>query len=424
MPWKEVSVESQRLELVNMVECGRHSVAQAAAAAGVSRRTGYKWLARHRNGGLPALADRSRRPRTCPSALSGELVLRIAELRNQHPSWGPKKLQSLLERERSDPPPSVSSISRALVRLKLVNAKGRGRRRRPPLPPRVAIEADAPNAVWSVDLKGWWLSRDRRKVVPLTVQDVHSRMVLLACPLERLDTDEVRRWFETLFRRFGLPGAIRCDNGPPFASLSGPLGLTRLSAWWRRLGIKLDRIDPGHPEQNGIHERMHREIASAGRWSRLTWAEAVERLEAWRAEYNVERPHEALGMRRPAEVYRRRRRQWDGVVPVWGYPDAWKVRTVKQSGELRSLGFSVFVSEALGSHRVGLEPVLLGGAIGACWRLWFCDLELGVLRRSGRKWQLDVGYRLAASGADSSGPPRRPTASAEARTHPKVLPMS
>lgn len=418
MPWKECSLEAQRMEFVRSIESGKQSVAHASAAIGISRRTGYKWLARFRSGGLPALSDRSRRPARTPTALTGEMVLRVVELRQLHPTWGPKKLRSLLDRELATAAlPSVSSIGRVLQRAKLSEAKGRGRRRCLRATPRVAAKADVSNALWSVDFKGWWISRDRKKVVPLTVQDTWSRMVFLARPLERLDTDEVRQCFEELFRRYGLPGAIRCDNGAPFASLHGPQGLTRLSAWWRQLGIKLDRIDPGHPEQNGVHERMHREISAAAAWSRLTWVDASARLESWRGEYNVERPHEALGMRRPAELYRRCRVRWDGVIPAWEYPSSWQTRLLKRGGEFRLSGAPVFVSESLGCQRVGLEPAeeMVGGRAVPCLRLWFCDLDLGVLRQRSGRWRLTSGVVGGGDKTLCSGPQRRPTASSEAR---------
>jgi hypothetical protein len=199
-------------------------------------------------------------------------------------------------------------------------------------------------------------------------------------PLERHGTEDVKPVFEQVFARYGLPAIIRSDNGVPFASLEGPHGLTQLSAWWRTLGIKLERIKPGHPEQNGAHERMHRDLADEieGQPS-ATLAEEVKRLERWRVEYNVRRPHEALGMKTPGEAYRRSSRRLSEVQP-YGYPLDFAQRYVHRDGCIRIQGQAVYLSEALGKLTVGLERL-----DQTDWRVWFCDLAICELCLDGDK---------------------------------------
>jgi hypothetical protein len=189
--------------------------------------------------------------------------------------------------------------------------------------------------------------------------------------MKRSRTRDVRRVFEELFERYGLPKVIRSDNGGPFASLTAPHGLTRLSAWWLTLGIKPDRIEPGHPQQNGGHERMHRDIASEiARKPATTWDEERSRLERWRIEYNVQRPHEALGMKTPGAVYRRSAHRLHQVMPN-AYPATFERHCVRKNGCIRLDGKNVYLSQALTGLEVGLERF---GATG--WRVWFCDLSI------------------------------------------------
>jgi hypothetical protein len=219
-----------------------------------------------------------------------------------------------------------------------------------------------------VDLKGWWRTQDGKRCEPLG-RDLYSRYILCLRPVERHRTEDMRSIFEEMFEHYGLPDVIRSDNGSPFASLLGPHGLTRLSAWWRTLGIKLNRIEPGHPEQNGGHERMHQDLAREVEGQpAATLAEEAKRLEHWRMEYNMCRPHEALGMKMPGEVYHCSARKLKEVAP-YVYPPEFARRRVHTDGCILVDGRHVYVSEALGKMGVGLERL-----DGTSWRVWFCDL--------------------------------------------------
>jgi transposase InsO family protein len=375
MSWL-VGVDHVRLEFVLVAQEEGVSLAAACRQFQISRRTGYKWLGRYRREGLAGLADRSRRPHTALS-LPATTALAIVRLRQAHPYWGPKKVRALLRREGVAVAalPSVATIGRVLRCAGMSQAKGRGRPRRG-YPAPASTAAGEPNAVWTVDFKGWWRTGEGARCEPLGIRDLYSRYLLCLEPVRRRDTATVQAVFAETFARYGLPAVIRSDNGAPFASLAGPHGLTKLSAWWRTLGIALERIAPGHPEQNGGHERMHgdlaREIEGA---PSATWEQEARRLEQWRREFNLCRPHEALGMRTPAEVYRRSPRRLPEAA-VWRYPPAFQRRRVNKKGTIKLDRRLRFVSEALAGHEVGLEFRDLETI-----RVWFCDLLLGELDR-------------------------------------------
>jgi transposase InsO family protein len=349
------------------------SMSEACRQFGISRKTGCKWLRRYEAGGLAALADRSCRPVSSPLQASGDVVVELVRLRGKHEHRGPKKLRAMLLRRGFSPEvvPSLATIGRILRRSGLSETRGRGR---PPkqLPTGSLSSAEGPNDVWTVDFKGWWLTRDGRRCEPLTIRDLYSRFLLCLRPVTRRRTEEVRAVFEEVFGRYGLPGVIRSDNGSPFASLTGPCGLTRLSAWWRTLDIKLERIDPGHPEQNGGHERMHGDLArEVQRQPAATVAEEELRLERWRVEFNIERPHEALGMKVPGEVCHPSCRKLGDVRP-YVYPLDFERRRVAKDGCILLQGQTVYLSEALSRQEVGLERLS-----ETCRRVWFCDLAVG-----------------------------------------------
>jgi hypothetical protein len=237
------------------------------------------------------------------------------------------------------------------------------------------VEPQAPNQLWTVDFKGWWYTLEKQRVEPLTVRDAFSRYVLCAQILADGRTETVRTVFERLFETYGLPEAIRSDNGSPFASVNAALGLSRLSAWWVALGINLDRIQPGHPEQNGGHERMHRDIALEVEGSMAGDVTAQQAaLEIWRQEHNAERPHEALGMRMPSEVYVKSARRYDGSPVELTYPRDHVTRRVSGNGQIRVGSRRIKISAALAGWNVGLKP------IGRqCFAVWFGGLCLGQL---------------------------------------------
>ena len=335
MSWKATGVEHLRAEFVLLASEADVSKSAACREFGISRKTGYKWLRRYAELGLAGLGDRSRRPRSSPLQVAGSVVVELVRLRRAHPHWGPKKLRALLLRHgyRREELPSTATLGRILRRVGLSETKGRGRPRR--WEPEGPLEAAAgPNDVWTVDFKGWWRTGDGQRCEPLGIRDLYSRYILCLRPMRRRRVEDVRAVFAEVFERYGLPGVIRNDNGSPFASLNGPYGMTRLSAWWKTLGIRLDRIAPGHPEQNGSHERMHRDLAEEIEGQpAATLEKEARRLKRWRVEYNVHRPHEALAMKTPGEVYRCSRRKLRDV-KAYVYPVGYLLRRVDSSGSI------------------------------------------------------------------------------------------
>ncbi len=345
---------------------------------GISRKTGYKWLRRYQEEGMKGLVDRSRAPRRQARALSAEVVAAIVEARQQRPHWGPKKLRWQLERtypEMSWPAPST--IGEVLRREGLVRPDGRRQRRWP----RSELRAPkAPNDVWGVDFKGWFRTRNGERCDPLTVTDLWSRFVLQVVILP-IRTAEVRQEMESLFERYDVPGAIRSDNGAPFAG-PGVGGLSRLSVDWLKAGIRLERIEPGKPHQNGSHERLHRTLQrETTRPPAATRAEQQERFDRYREDFNERRPHEALGMEVPAKVYRRSARVYPKPLPKPWYDAEHAVRQVKTDGSIMWGGRLIFVSTSLPG-----EPVGLAETPGGPWVVRFADLELGLIERG--SWKL------------------------------------
>lgn len=362
---------SLKIEFVERATKGE-KVAVLCREYGVSRTTGHKWINRFKARGYEGLDEESRRPKTTPLATAEDLLIAVFETRQAHPRWGPRKLHLVLAKRFAAQTPSVRTIARILKRANLVRER---RRRRPPSVVERApqVEAKAPNDVWTVDFKGWWRSLDGARCDPLTVRDAHSRFVLdiVVCPQTYAD---VRKVFERLFRKYGVPRAIQCDNGTPFVAVRARGGLSRLSAWWLSLGVQLVRSRPGCPQDNGGHERMHGDIsADVQSHPAATVAAEQRRLSRWRQEFNHVRPHEALGGSVPAEVYKSAAQRL--LVPVpFAYPERVSARRVYSDGDVSFRRERIFVSEALAGHVVGLEPV-----DGLCVRLWFRELDLGVV---------------------------------------------
>lgn len=357
MPWKETCVVDVRREFVLRALSEGACFDELCREYGISRRTGYKWKKRFLDQGQAGLEDVSRRPRSSPSQLSEDVLLEIVRIKNAHPSWGPRKIRDVYANAHlGTEVPSESSFKRVLEKAGLVTKRRRrashegGR-----LEQRVA--AEKPNDVWTVDFKGWWYTHRHERCEPLTVRDAYSRFVLCATPLENAKGITVRQEFERLFETYGLPKVIRSDNGSPFACTSAPLGLTKLSAWWIANGIGLDRIPPGRPDQNGGHERMHRDIAmEVERTPETDLIAQRAALETWRHTFNYERPHEALGMRRPGELYQKSERKWNGQTDELTYPEGLFRRKVPRNGMIGIDGIKIGISMALSGWHVGLKP--------------------------------------------------------------------
>ena len=320
---------------------------------GVSRQTGYEWLRRCRERGLEALRDLGRAPHRHPNQTTADIEEMVLTLREQHMTWGPRKLKRVLERDYGDQPwPAASTIGAMLSRAGLVRER-RKRRRVPPWTQPFAA-ASAPNRVWCADFKGWFRTRDGERIDPLTITDAHSRYLLRCQAVEKTDTSRVQAIFEAAFRDHGLPERIRSDNGAPFASRA-IAGLSRLSVWWMKLGIVPERIQAGHPEQNGRHERMHRTLKQETATPPAANRRAQQRsFDRFRCEYNQVRPHEALELQTPAERYTPSAREFPARVREPEYGSSMEVRKVRDRGDLSWKHQHVFLTETLIGERVGL----------------------------------------------------------------------
>ncbi len=352
MPWKETRKMDQRIEFVMRSFTCQH-FGELCREYGISRKTGYKWQERFLSGGLGGLEELSRKPKGHAEALPEETICEIVRLKQAHPAWGPVKIRELYRRKHPTTTPSESSFKRVLERAGLTEPRKRKPSRETG---RLCSgrKAQAPNEVWTVDFKGWWHGPDMAKVEPLTVRDEFSRMILDLRSLESAKTEAVRECFTRLFEAHGMPLAIRSDNGPPFASARGLMGLTRLSAEWLAMGIDLERGRPGHPQDNGAHERMHLDIRNeleAGRIGR-----DQEAFDLWREEFNTVRPHQALGMRCPAEVYEPSTRTYQGVPERLDY-GSMEARRVNRKGMICYRRERTFLSESLGGWDVGIAPI-------------------------------------------------------------------
>ncbi len=332
---------------------------------GISAKTGYKWKERFLRKGLAGMEEQSRRPKSHAEQVPEEEVCEIVRLKLAHWSWGPRKIRELYLRRHGEVA-SESTFKRVLERAGLTQKRRRAR----------ATEAgrlcngrraSAPNEVWTVDFKGWWRNGDKR-CEPLTVRDEHSRYVLEVRAVEDARSETVRKSFEQLFERQGLPQAIRSDNGVPFASKYGLWGLSRLSAWWVALGIDLERGRPGHPQDNGAHERMHKDIS---RELEAIGQSDQQALDLWQQTFNYERLHDALGLRCPGEVYTASERKYEGTPQDLDYAQMCS-RRVCQHGTISLEGERLFLSTSLAGWSVGLKPIAT-----ELMEVWFGRLLLG-----------------------------------------------
>jgi putative transposase len=373
MPWQETRPMDQRERFIEDERLALYSMTELCARYGVSRKTGYKWLARFAADGRRGLRDQSRAPHHCPHRIGWEMARLIVSVRRAHPSWGPRKLLDRLELEYPDLElPAASTVGDLLVRRGLVK-KRRWRRHHthPGVVPAVTRE---PNDLWTADFKGHFKTRDGVYCYPLTVADQHTRFLLACQGLASIHGWRVRPVFERLFRAYGLPRAIRTDNGAPFAN-TGLHGLTQLNVWWMRLGIVHQRIRPARPQENACHERMHRTLKSeATRPPKANRAAQQRRFASFRTEYNTERPHEALGGKPPASQYTSSPRPYSQRLPTLEYPGHFLVKPVTAAGTFRFKHKLLFIANALKHHAIGLEEVADG-----VWSIYLGNVLLGRL---------------------------------------------
>ena len=346
----------ERKALLEEVQRGEEGVAALSRKYGVSRKTIYKFKQRLAHEGTAGLADRSRAPHHQPQAVSEQKRQQILSVRHAHATWGARKIRHYLQNQNAEEHwPAPSTIGELLQREGLV--KQRRRRRTTPPNPSPLIHAQTPNKVWCTDFKGWFLLGNGERCNPLTVQDACARYLLRLRDLPKTDTAPVRAVFDALFRTHGLPDFIRSDNGPPFAS-PAPGGLSRLSMYWIRLGIRHERIDPGCPQQNGRLERFHgillADVACAPAYDRYR---QQKRFDEYEEEYNFVRPHEALGGATPGSLWVPSANPYPARLPEIVYPDEYLLRRISNKGALKFTGERTFLSEVLAHETVGLRPV-------------------------------------------------------------------
>ncbi len=376
MPWKETGPFEERRKFVMACRDSDESLTAICERFGISRQKGYKWLVRYEEGGLAELVDRSRRPHSNSRSVPAAVVELILELRKRRPRWGPRKLLAVLERDYPQIEFPVASTVGSLLRTRGLVAKRR--RRAPSVGYGGELSAfNGPNSVWCADFKGQFLVGGRY-CHPLTISDGYSRFLLRCRGLRQTLHVPVQKVFDDTFREFGLPDVIRTDNGPPFASVTTG-GLSRLAVWWIELGIHPERIMPGHPEQNGRHERMHRTLkAETARPAASTFTGQQRAFDAFKHDYNYERPHEAIGQVAPAKLYAASRRSYPRELEDPTYPRHFTTQRAYPNGVISIGSTQWYLSKCLAEKLVGLEAVADG-----CWRVCFGKVTLGLLDSRG-----------------------------------------
>jgi transposase InsO family protein len=375
VPWKEKSPMDLRMEFMARLNMGER-MTDLCVEYGISRKTGHKLKSRYDELGTQGLADQSRAPRHIPHKTPPEVVQLIVEERAKHPTWGPRKLKDVLEKRLGRDLPAASTLGDILAGRGLTERRQRRPRRRP-LSMGLSDAAE-PNDVWCVDYKGQFRLGDQSYCYPLTVTDLFSRFLLGCEGMAAIDENEARDAMELIFRTYGLPAVMRSDNGTPFASV-GLGGLSKLSVYWMRLGIKPERIRPAHPQENGQHERMHRTLkAATTRPPRTNQLQQQEAFDAFTDEFNNDRPHEALDMKRPAEVYQPSTRPFPDILPEPPYSTHDDVVHVSTSGSIwlyRRKG--VYLGAALAGQPIGVRELDDGR-----WLVSFMHLDLGHIERN------------------------------------------
>lgn len=385
MPWESMTVTDERVRFVlayqREVLPRRLSMRALCEQFGISRKTGYKFIARHEDQGWAGLCDRSRAPQSGPHWMPAEVRDQILSIKDEFWDFGAKKILACLQ--LADPErrwPSISSIHHTLKQAGRVQQPN-VRRRYPHPGAAPAFEASAPNQEWSTDFKGQFRTRDHRYCFPLTIADSFSRYLLACESMVKPTLEQTWRVFERVFREFGLPDAIRSDNGTPFA---GPTlcRLSRLSVRWIRLGIQPRLIAPGKPQQNARHERMHKTLKQ--RVCTVPMCNAIEQqkaFDAFRHFYNQKRPHESLGQTRPATCYTRSSRSYPRRLPEVVYPAGFEPRRVNANGVIKWQRREVFLTESLAGEQVGLQAIDDG-----LWILMFASVTLGYFSDAEKKF--------------------------------------
>jgi len=361
-----------KMEFIKDASAPGGTVAGACRKHGISRQTGHKWLRRYKDMGYVGLEEQSRRPTSSAVATGEELVKEVLALRKRRRSWGAKKIVGVLVRKHGADAPSVSTVTRLLHR------HGRIKKRRPPVrvwtvDGKTQVEVHACNDLWTIDFKGWWLARSGERCEPLTIRDAFSRNVLATALGSSTGGAVVRRHLTRLFRRHGVPRAIWVDNGSPWICMRSRGGLTQLSAWIVSLGIELHRSRVACPQDNGGHERMHRDLAELQVEPAANRRAQQRACDRWRLDFNHVRPHEALAGKTPAEVYKvTEPRLMRERLP--SYPPSWATRHVRTDGRISFQGDVIFIGTAVAGRIIGLEHVR-----GLKWRAYYFGIDLGLV---------------------------------------------
>jgi transposase InsO family protein len=373
MPWSQTDPMKERMKFVVLAQEGLYSMTELCERFGISRQAGYTRLRRYEQEGIEGLTSRSHTPKSCPHRMPEEVRTALLDARKAHPDWGPRKILVWLQARRPELAlPAASTVGDLYKREGLVEP--RPHRRKWSHPGRVERVVEAPNQLWNTDFKGDFRMGDGRRCYPLTVTDTHTRYLLACDGLSSTAHSGAQASFQQLFRDRGLPQAIRSDNGGPFCT-KAIAGLSQLSVWWTKLGIKHDRTEPAHPEQNGSHERMHRTLkAGTLRPPAANLRVQQERFDAFRTEFNQERPHQALEMQTPGSLYVPSEREMPERIAPPQYGGQCEVRRVRGNGILYFRDRTLFLSELLIGEDVALEEIEDG-----VWSIYFYDLLLARL---------------------------------------------
>ena len=384
MPWREVSPMDEKVRFIEAFRSGVFNFTELCAFFGISPKTGYKWVGRWKEQGQAGLEDRSHAVRSCPHQMGEDVAAVLLAIRRKHRGWGPAKLLRIVHKRRpSLPLPARSTTAALFKRHGLV--KPRRRRPHPGHPGLGQTAMSHPNAVWTADFKGQFKTLDGEWCYPLTLVDGFSRYCLACVGLPSTKHELVEPLFERAFREYGLPDVIRTDNGAPFAS-QAIHRLSRLHVWWIKIGVYPELILPGHPQQNGRHERFHKTLKEGTARPPASSPKAQQgRFDRFVREYNEERPHEALGQETPASLYRPSFRPCPARIPELEYPAHFERRLVSRNGGIRWGSGWVNVSQVLSEEYVGLEEV-----DDEVWAVYFGPLLLG--RFDERTLELHGGY--------------------------------
>lgn len=374
MSWKQTDAMHERHTFIADYQSGLYSITELAERYSISRKTAHKWINRFEAEGSDGLCERSRAPKSCPHRTDQQLGELFVQLRRAHPSWGSRKLREVLRRKHPALVlPAASTIDTILARHRLLEPRRR-QRRRMSHPGSAPLQAECANAVWCIDFKGEFRLGNGAYCYPLTITDAYSRYILCCDALANTGHGDTQRRMQRVFQEYGLPAAIRSDNGVPFTSQALG-GLSRLNVWWMKLGIIHQRIRPAHPQENGRHERMHRTLkAETTRPPAQTIGAQQRRFSQWRRQFNQDRPHQAIAYACPARLYLPSLQRYPSRLPEPQYDSHCEVRRVSTAGAIRFANTQIFLSSVLAGEHIGLEEIDDG-----IWNVLFFDHVLGRL---------------------------------------------